>query len=313
MKGLELSRRYYEEFGVPMLEGEFPELKALLACGLVGSGSECFGFDDELSKDHDFEPSFCIFLPGEDLVDRKTEFRLERAYAKLPSEFCGYKRSLTAPVGGRRRGVMRLSDFLLEKTGFPDGKPNALSWLRLPDYSLAEVCNGEVFKDGPGLLTEAREFLSDMPEDVRLKKLAGYLLLMAQAGQYNYMRCAARGEAGAAQLAAAEFVKAAIQVVFLLNRSYMPYYKWAFKAMRALPLLSQLAPTLEDILLAPNGEEDAEDKYMAIEGTASVIIEELMNQGISEAVCGDLEKHAYSVNDAVKDTGIRNLSVFAAV
>ena len=86
MKGLELAKAFYEEYGKPMLE-EFPEIKDKLAIGLCGSGSECFGFDDEFSKDHDFEPGFCIFLPDEREVDRHTAFRLERAYAKLPMEF----------------------------------------------------------------------------------------------------------------------------------------------------------------------------------------------------------------------------------
>ena len=54
MKGLELSREYYEKFGKPMLTENFPELLDKIAVGLCGSGSECFGFDDELSRDHDF-------------------------------------------------------------------------------------------------------------------------------------------------------------------------------------------------------------------------------------------------------------------
>ncbi|MBO7398596.1 MAG: hypothetical protein J6V10_05830, partial [Clostridia bacterium] len=63
MKGLELSEAYYNEYGRKMLENDFPQLKDYLAAGLCGSGSECFGYDDELSKDHDFEPGFIIFLP----------------------------------------------------------------------------------------------------------------------------------------------------------------------------------------------------------------------------------------------------------
>ena len=75
MKGLELSKAFYEEYGKEMLE-EFPELLPYLAAGLAGSGSECFGYDDEISADHDLEPGFCIFLPGEEIVDRKSAFLL---------------------------------------------------------------------------------------------------------------------------------------------------------------------------------------------------------------------------------------------
>ena len=52
MNGLELSRAFYETYGLPMLRTQFPELLPLLAVGLIGSGSECFGFDDEVSRDH---------------------------------------------------------------------------------------------------------------------------------------------------------------------------------------------------------------------------------------------------------------------
>ena len=45
MKGLELSRKFYETYGAPMLHEKFPELEDKLAIGLVGDGSECFGND----------------------------------------------------------------------------------------------------------------------------------------------------------------------------------------------------------------------------------------------------------------------------
>ena len=61
MKGLELSRSFYEGAGAPMLQERFPELLGRIAVGLAGEGSECFGFDDELSADHDFEPAFCLW------------------------------------------------------------------------------------------------------------------------------------------------------------------------------------------------------------------------------------------------------------
>ncbi|MBR6290947.1 MAG: hypothetical protein IKR53_05835, partial [Clostridia bacterium] len=67
MKGLDISRAYFEQHGRPMLEEKFPDLLPLLAAGLVGEGSECSRYDDETSRDHDFEPGFCLFLPGEDV------------------------------------------------------------------------------------------------------------------------------------------------------------------------------------------------------------------------------------------------------
>ena len=313
MKGLELARAYYKEYGEPMLREKFPELLPLLAAGLAGSGSECWGFDDEISRDHDFEPGFCLFLPGEEVVDRKAAFALERAYAALPREFMGLRRSLVSPVGGARHGVIRTADFMRDKVGAPDGELSLTQWLYLPDYSLAEAVNGEIFMDGYGEVTAIRERLRQRPEDVRLKKLAGNLLLMAQSGQYNYRRCLAHGETGAAQLAAVEFVKSSMAAVFLLNEEYQPYYKWSFRAMRGLPKLSLTAELLEYLLTTDNEPETSAEKSRVIEGIAEDIIGELRAQGLTQADCADLEKHAYSVNDHIADGQIRNMHVLAAV
>ena len=313
MKGLELARAYYKEYGEPMLREKFPELLPLLAAGLAGSGSECWGFDDEISRDHDFEPGFCLFLPGEEIVDRKAAFALERAYAALPREFMGLRRSLVSPVGGARHGVIRTADFMRDKVGAPDGELSLSQWLYLPDHSLAEAVNGEIFMDGYGEVTSIRERLRQRPEDVRLKKLAGNLLFMAQSGQYNYRRCLAHGETGAAQLAAAEFVKSSMAAVFLLNEEYQPYYKWSFRAMRALPKLSLTAELLEYLLTTDNEPETSAEKSRVIEGIAEDIIGELRAQGLTQADCADLEKHAYSVNDHIADGQIRNMHVLAAV
>ena len=71
MKGLELAKKYYLICAKEILEKDFSDIFDYLAIALIGSGSECYGFDDELSKDHDFEPGFCIFLPEKEIVDEK--------------------------------------------------------------------------------------------------------------------------------------------------------------------------------------------------------------------------------------------------
>lgn len=313
MNGLELSERFYSECVKPMLSEQFSDILPYLAVGLFGSGSECFGFDDAISTDHDFEPGVCILLPDESIVDRQTAFKLERAYYKLPKEFLGYRRSAIAPVGGARHGVLRTAEVFADKVGSPDGVLTVHQWLTVPGHALAEATNGRLFFDGYGEVTRIREGLRRYPEDVRKKKLAGHLLLMAQAGQYNYARCLKHGETGAAQLAAAEFVRHTMSAAFLLNNVYEPYYKWSFRAMRRLPKLSLLAETMEYLLTTDNGAELAESKLDMIEDAASDVIDELQTQGLSKAICGDLEKHAYSVNDAIADGDIRNLHILAAV
>ena len=159
MKGLELSERFYRECGESMLKEQFPDILGHIAVGICGSGSECFGYDDEISSDHDFEPGFCIFIPNEDVIDRKTAFNLERAYSRLPKEYLGYKRNALSPVGGNRHGVIRISDFFISKTGTSDGKLSSSHWFSLPEQSLAEAVNGKIFFDGSGQITSIRKNL----------------------------------------------------------------------------------------------------------------------------------------------------------
>ncbi len=313
MNGLEMARGYFEEFGLPMLKAQFPHLLPVVAAGLTGSGSECFGFDDAVSADHDYEPGFCLFLPGEEIVSRRDAFLLERAYAALPREYMGLRRGLVAPVGGPRRGVLRAAEFYLLKTGTPDGRLSLRQWLSTPDSALAEAVNGQIFLDDSGLVTRVRERLSCPPEDIVRKKLAGQLLLMAQSGPYNYARCLAHGETGAAQLAAVEFVRASMRAVFLLNRAYEPYYKWSFRAMRGLKELSLLAELLEYLLTTDNSPALREEKQAVMEGIAADIRRETVRQGLSTDPSDDLEKHAYAVQAGIRDGEIRNLHILAAV
>ena len=313
MTGLELARAYWETYGVPMIHDQFPEYEEIIAAALTGSGSECYGFDDEVSRDHDFEPGFCLFIPGEEIVDRRTAFQMERAYAKLPAEFEDFRRQKLQPVGGQRHGLFRIDEYFTDKIGCPPEQMTTEQWLRIPEYALAEAVNGEVFRDPAGLLTDCRKILEDMPEDIRRKRLAGRLLLMAQSGQYNYQRCLKHGETGAAQLAVGEFVRSTLSAIFLLNRKYMPYYKWSFRALKALPGGEDMGRSLEWLLTTENGKELAEDKYFCMEGIASQVIDLLQEQGLTEATCGDLEKHAYSVNDGIRDSSVRNLHVLYCV
>ena len=313
MKGLELARAYYEAYGKPMLEEKFPHLLPKIAVGLVGSGSECFGYDDEVSQDHDFEPCFCLFLPGEDVVSRRDAFLLERAYAKLPDRYQSYKRSPLSPVGGNRHGVILLEDFLREKTGHPQGELSVGDWFRIPEQTLAEVSNGALFHDGAGDFTAIRDKLSYLPEAVRLKKLAGHLLTMGQAGQYNYSRCIQRGETGAAQLAVIEFVKSAIHAVFLLNRVYLPYYKWQFRALRELPRLGDLAPVLEELISNGNDPERATQKHHSIQRICEAVMRELRNQNLSDYPGDEIDGYAYAINDLIRDSNLRNLHILFGV
>ena len=88
MKGLDLSEQYFLSYGMPMIEEKFSSWSKRVATGLVGDGSECFGFDDEISRDHDWGPGFCIWLTQPDY--NHISQPLEQAMADLPQIFSGF-------------------------------------------------------------------------------------------------------------------------------------------------------------------------------------------------------------------------------
>ena len=83
--------------------------------------------------------------------------------------------------------------------------------------------------------------------------------------------------------------------------------------MRRLPELSELADTMECMLTTDNDEPMDAVKQELIEDTASAVIAALQSRALTDAICTDLEKHAYSVNDRIDDASVRNLHVLYAV
>lgn len=312
MRGIELSEQYWLEFGKPMIDADFSEISGRIAAGLVGEGSECFGYDDEISHDHDFEPSFCLWLTEKD--EREFGFKLGRAYAKLPKEFMGFKRQTLSPVGGARRGVMTIASFYTKFLGRPCAPDSLEKWLYIPEHALASASNGKVFYDPSGEFTKIRDVLEKgYPGDVRLKKLAARTALMAQAGQYNYGRCIDRGETGAAQLAIFEFVRHTIGAIYLLNNAYQPYYKWAYRGLRDLSFCPDVELALNYLTESGNTKAEATTKREMIEDIAAIVIAEFHEQELTMATCNNLETHAYSIQDKITDNGLRNKHVMDGV
>lgn len=307
MKGLELSEKYYKEYGEALLSS-FPEIADYVTVGFVGEGSECFGYDDEVSRDHDFEPCFCMWMDRE--WEEKYGFGLERAYAKLPKEMDGFVRQKMSPVGGNRHGLLITEEFYSRFLGSESLPTKLIDWLRIPSYALATVTNGVVFKEGQGKFMEMRKtLLAGYPEDVRLKKISAHLALMHQSGKYNFIRCIEHGETGAAQLSLFEFVNNAVQVIYLLNKKYCPYYKWAFRGMRDLEKLSDVELPLTFLIENNNEKEFIDYKRGIIEDVSKMILDEVKAQKITKATCNNLDTHAYSVLDNVKDVTLRNMHV----
>lgn len=245
IKGAELCRRYFEVFGRPMLRRNFPEYLDKIACGLAGEGSECLGFDDELSADHDFGPSFVIWVDDETYEKIGTE--LQAAYDLLPKTYMGIQRLIT-PHGTGRTGVVRISDFLRKFTGCGRVPEGLDEWLGTDDSLLACAVNGEIYMDYSGEFEDIRRRIRvSQPEAVRIKKLAQQLALAGQSGQYNYPRALQRGDNAAAFVALSDFMQSAARAAHILCKKYAPYSKWLFKSAGQLPRLGEIADMISDI------------------------------------------------------------------
>ena len=298
MQGIELSKKCFSEDFLPRIREKMPEAEPYLAVGLVGAGSECFGFDDEISKDHDFSNGFYIWLTDE--TDIKYGVGLSRIYRECVTGVAVKSAAL------KHRGVITVDSFYMRYTGRRGLPESSLEWLLLPESALAEATNGEVFLDNVGAFTEMRNaLLAGYPDNVFKKKLAARLIIMAQSGQYNYKRCLSHGERGAARLALSEFCTAALSAIFLLNGKYMPYYKWSLRAARLLERLLGQVYNIEKLLLCA----DESDCEALIEEICSAVAENITARGLSTAGGVFLEPHAYSVFDSISDRELRGLHI----
>jgi hypothetical protein len=301
MKGLELSRQYFNEIGLPMLRQRFGPYLDRMAAGLVGPGSECWGFDDEISQDHDWGPGFCLWLNQSYLQTIGAE--LVRAYQELPGEFMGHSARIPLPGEEGRVGPIGTEAFYQRYTGLSQPPRTLQEWARIPVANLALVTNGQVFHDPLGRFTSWREILAtEFPEDLRLRQIAARCMGAGQAGQYNLLRSLRRRDNFAAGHALSLYCKELMEMVFWLNRRYPPYYKWLHRGVKELPILGRI---VHDKIGQLMDSTDVNDKINLSESLAGDVIGQLRDQGLSGSPSDFLMDHGPEVQGRIKDPAIR--------
>ncbi|MBQ8413548.1 MAG: DUF4037 domain-containing protein, partial [Lachnospiraceae bacterium] len=203
---LERCKAFFERYGRTMLRDKFSEYVSRIAVGLVGEGSDCFGYDDDISKDHDYGVGFCMWLTEEDYEEIGVS--LHKEYEKLVLEH-GREFYDSFDVGetmgekahiylNNRRGVFTIKGFYqglfgkeacreIDFSGLREDKIVSDSfWIKVSEETLATATNGEIFMDKRGLFTSIREGLrAYYPKKIWYMKLGEALHTFSQNGQYN--------------------------------------------------------------------------------------------------------------------------------
>ena len=259
VKGIDICRKYYETYVRPMIDGKFPEYASRIAVGLAGEGSDAFGFDDELSRDHDWGPSVVLWISRE--TDAEIGDALRTAYEELPEEMDGIKR---APYvrGKSRRGVQTIPEFFERLTGAAEYED--IDWRNTESSKLAAAVNGEIWRDDEGTVTAYREKLSKgYPEEILFLNLAQYCALFSREGQYNCGRVKSRGDDMTSRMFAYDAIRDAMKLKYLSENRFFPHDKWLRKGLKDL----EDGEAFEALLLKAEKTSDFEElgSYLAME------------------------------------------------
>lgn len=304
-KGLDLAEAYFFDVCYPRLQKELSAYLPRMAAGLVGEGSECYGFDDMVSRDHDFGPSFQIYIPAEDIpVYGK---KLRALVNNLPSEYAGFGARNTSTYGGGRIGLFSIEDFYDKFLSIHEVPTSNSIWMQLSDIPLSTATNGRVFMDNLGTFTSIREgLLKHYPKDVQLKKLSIECMQVAQSGQYNLARSLKRGQYVAAHHALDEFIEHYSSIIYLLNKTYKPYYKWEHEGLKKLPVLGMTSHRLLQQIVSLSFTDQADQIIFQVESLCQKVIEVFQNRGLSSSRSDFLLHHGPELLTHITDPKLKN-------
>ena len=261
IKGLDLSRTFYQEAVKAILDEYFPDLA--YSGGLIGSGSEVLGYDTEMSTDHHWGPRLLLFVSLEDEATHADSIS-EILSENLPYTFRGYSTNFGQPQHGEgdngtqllqtitegtvnhRVEIYTIDDFMQMVLGVDSQhQMTPTDWLSIPQQKLLSFTAGEVFHDKLGL-EEIRERFRYYPHDVWLYLLA---CSWSRIGQDEHLapRAGYVGDELGSAVIAGRLVRSIMQLCFLMEKQYAPYPKWFGTAFTQLECGKALTPILRRI------------------------------------------------------------------
>jgi hypothetical protein len=258
MQGITLSRRFYAELVAPFLAERVPGMA--YAAALFGFGSDVLGYDDEMSRDHNWGPRVHIIVSEADF-DTHARDLVMSFIAHAPQSLHGEPiawRSRPHPPANRRWAagdmahgleIHTLAGRLEDHFARSDLNWSGSDWLGVPEQKLLEFGGGEVFRDDTGELIEARTTLDYLPDDVWHFKIAAQWARIGEE-QAFVGRTGMNGDDIGSRIIAARLVRDLMRLAYLLERQYVPYAKWFGTGFAQLSAADKLRPALARVLSA---------------------------------------------------------------
>lgn len=294
IKGLEIARDFFLNWGVPFLDENFPELLGRISAGRF-AGSDVLGADDDISRDHNWGPQFSLFLSNDDF-ERFAKHLLDTMNDNAPATWQGY---WVAGAGDKNVLVENVPQWVESSIGFTALPQSDEDWniivkhrqfggtVEARESALYYLKNGALWLDNNAEFARWRDTLNKYPDSVWYARLAEEAFRIWQYGQYNFVqRISKRDDPLAIAVCLGEFTKGVMRMMLLLYRNYTPYWKWLAHEFRKLDQSSHYAPLLETLLKST----DRIQQVNLVEQISADIYQELLS---AEAISGQ-SPHEYS-------------------
>lgn len=290
MKCMDLTEDFFYNKILKQIKNKY-DIK--ISAGLIGYGSECYMYDDNISKDHDYSIMPCIWLEQEDYYKYGNDLKEMFSYITKDMDNSTWAKD--------RKGILNINEFIYSFLGKDDYNLTNDDYRNIPEYLLSSFTNGKIFLDETGHITKARESVKYYPRDIRYNRIATRCMTAGREGQYNYARCIKRKEYVAANQALSKFIESAIELYFLIYERYCPYYKWQHKMLKEL---DEKAYNLFDKLVS---DISYIDKINIVDKISNDIIDKLEEKEVIIRVVDYLSYYGNVIQSRIDDEKIRKL------
>ncbi len=243
MNGTEFARAFHADVVGPLLAAQ------AVAVGRLGTGSDVLGFDDTVSRDHDWGCRLTVLAD-----DPGTVARVDRLLDRgLPEVYAGHAVRFALsqdPTVRHRVETATVVDFARTHLGVDaTGELSPAAWLALTGQAVLQVVGGPVFADRTCGLGRLRRRLAWYPDDLWRHVLAAGWRRVGERLPF-VGRAGGRGDDLGSRVLAARLVDDVVSLAFLVERTWAPYGKWRGTAFDRLPVAGRLTAPLRTALTA---------------------------------------------------------------